>query len=102
MLQRYRILTLVVELIFFFLQEEHLLKCATAELPSRHKRRGTHAEEDAEEEVTACSIKAFAEHTLRASGGNHKFVCFIVLKLGSKISISDIRKEKAALGLPLG
>lgn len=48
---------------FPFLQEEHLLKCASAELPSRHERGGDTRKKkrkDAEEEaskVTACSIK---------------------------------------------
>lgn len=34
---------------FFFLQEEHLLKCASAELPSRHESEGgTLEKKDAE------------------------------------------------------
>lgn len=61
--ERYRILVPPVELIFFylfFLQEEHLLKCASAELPSRHETGGGTLREDAEEEAsiqTACNIK---------------------------------------------
>lgn len=51
-MERYRILALAVELIFFFffLEEEHLLKCASAELPSRHEMGGGTLREDAEEE----------------------------------------------------
>ena len=60
-MERYHILAPAVELIFFFfLQEEHLLKCASAELPSRHERGGDTGREDAEEEaskLTPCSIK---------------------------------------------
>lgn len=41
-----------IEFLFFF-REEHLLKCAWAELPSRHERGwgGAHEVQDAEEEV---------------------------------------------------